>query len=211
MKKTKYFLASLAAVMILTAGVGQAMAYFTTYTEVKGTRIVRLGDETEITENFAEWTKELTIRNEEGSQPVYVRAKVFAPDTLTIECPYAGSDEKWGPKRDDGYYYYSDALAAGESAGKLNVHISNLPVDAVKGDTFNVIVVYESTPVLYKEDGTAYADWDSELVIVGETVSKPNTPSVSDNNVNPDTGDKEGSDTESNAGNEQNNGKGGSN
>lgn len=50
MKKTKYFLAFLAAVMVLTAGVGQAMAYFTTYTEVKGLKVVRIGDETTITE-----------------------------------------------------------------------------------------------------------------------------------------------------------------
>lgn len=208
MKKTKYFLALLAAVMILTAGVGQAMAYFTTYTEAKGTRIVRLGDETTITEKFADWTKELTIKNEEGSQPVYVRAKVFAPDTLAIDCPYGDSDPRW-KKSDDGYYYYSDALAAGEPAGKLNVHISKIPLEAVKGDTFNVIVVYESTPVLYREDGTAYADWDNELVIVGETVSKPgtNTPSVSDNNVKPDTEGKKEPDTGSNA----DNGEGGGN
>lgn len=219
MKKTKYFLAFLAAVMVLTAGVGQAMAYFTTYTEVKGLKVVRIGDETTITEKFADWTKELTIRNEEGSQPVYVRAKVFKPDALNIECPYEGSDSRWGAKSDDDYYYYSDALAAGESAGVLKVHISNIPVDAVKGDTFNVIVVYESTPVLYREDGSAYADWNSELVIVGESESKPDTPSVPDKDVKPDTGNGGGSGTEnagesgteSNTDHEQNNGKGGSN
>lgn len=219
MKKTKYFLASLAAVMILTAGVGQAMAYFTTYTEVKGLKVVRIGDETEIREEFADWTKELTIRNEEGSQPVYVRAKVFVPDTLTIECPYEGSDPGWGQKSDDDYYYYSEAIAAGEAAGVLKVHISDIPADAVKGDTFHVIVVYESTPVLYHEDGSGYADWNSELVIVGESESKPDIPSVPDKDVKPDTGNGGGSGTEnagesgtgSNTDHEQNNGEGGSN
>ena len=31
------------------------------------------------------------------------------------------------------------------------------------GLTFNVVVIYESTPVLYREDGTPYADWNAVL------------------------------------------------
>ena len=50
MKKTKYLLTLLAAGTILTAGIGQAMAYFTTYVEAEGNFTIRLGDETKITE-----------------------------------------------------------------------------------------------------------------------------------------------------------------
>ena len=176
MKKTKYFLALLAAVMILTAGVGQAMAYFTTYTEAKGYKTIRLGDETEIEEDFKDWVKDLTIKNAEGSQPVFVRAKVFAPDTLTITCPYTGSDPEWREQsKEDGYYYYNKVLPAGGTAGVLKIHISDLPKDPALGDKFNVIVVYESTPVLYDVNGDPYADWNSKLVIVGTTEGRPDT------------------------------------
>ena len=52
----------------------------------------------------------------------------------------------------------------------LNVHINWPPIKsetepdgAVFRDNFNVIVVYESTPVLYNADGSAYADWSFTL------------------------------------------------
>ena len=32
------------------------------------------------------------------------------------------------------------------------------------GESFQVIVVYESAPVLYKSDGTPYADWSAKLI-----------------------------------------------
>ena len=48
------------------------------------------------------------------------------------------------------------------STPALNVAISTPPVqdpDEWDGATFNVIVIYESTPARWREDGTAYADW----------------------------------------------------
>lgn len=166
MKKTKYVLALLAVVMLLAAGIGQAMAYFTTYTEAEGGITIWLGDDTQITEEFSNWNKTLTIENEEG-EPVFVRAKVFyAPDSLSV----ASSGEGWSAG-EDGYIYYGNSLAAGEKANVLNVKIDHIPEDVVHGDSFNVIVVYESTPVFYREDGTPYADWDSELVVTKRTGS----------------------------------------
>lgn len=243
MKKTKYFLASLAAVMILTAGVGQAMAYFTTYTEVKGTRIIRLGDETKITEELESWTKVLTISSAKGSEPVFVRARVFystqgtnAPsvsgDGWSTTVPEGTEIDKADelmptPPNSTRYYYYdkpvlpdvldeNGKIKEKRSANELRVSIENIvPKDVVNGDTFNVIVVYESTPVFYKEDGTAYADWTSKLVGKGETVSKPDTPLVPDKDKKPDTGDEKEPDTgdeeEPDADNKQNNGEGGGN
>lgn len=173
MKKTKYLLTLLAAGTILTAGIGQAMAYFTTYVEAEGNFTIRLGDETKITETFTNWMKTLTVTNEEGSEPVYVRAKAFyAPDSLNLI--YTG--DGWSPGDDD-YYYYNAPIAGGESAAALNVKIENIPTDVAKGDVFNVIVIYESTPVLYHEDGTSYADWNSELVVTGRTESSAKTDS----------------------------------
>ena len=37
------------------------------------------------------------------------------------------------------------------------------------GESFSVVVVYESTPVRYNAAGTAYADWNAQIVEVGST------------------------------------------
>lgn len=188
MKKTKYLLTLLAAGTILTAGIGQAMAYFTTYVEAEGNFTIRLGDETKIVEKFENWVKELKVSNEEGSEPVFIRAKAFyAPDTLTLE--YSGDGWSLG---EDSYYYYNVPVNAGEATESLNVAINNIPTDVAKGDVFNVIVIYESTPVLYHEDGTAYADWNSELVVTGRTESSANPDSSEKNENNENNSNPEG-------------------
>ena len=204
MKKTKYLLTLLAAGTILTAGIGQAMAYFTTYVEAEGNFTIHLGDETTITETFTNWTKTLTIKNEEGSEPVFVRAKAFyAPESLTLT--YTG--EGWS-KGDDDYYYYNVVLGGGESAKPLEVKIENIPIDVAKGDVFNVIVIYESTPALYDETGeNPYADWTSELVVTGRTESsaKPGPSDGNEDQKKPDESEK----TEGNGDNEGNSEGGG--
>lgn len=188
MKKTKYLLTLLAAGTILTAGIGQAMAYFTAYVEAEGNFTIRLGDETKIVEKFENWVKELKVSNEEGSEPVFIRAKAFyAPDTLTLE--YSGDGWSLG---EDSYYYYNVPVNAGEATESLKVAINNIPTDVAKGDVFNVIVIYESTPVLYHEDGTAYADWNSELVVTGRTESSANPDSSEKNENNEDNSNPEG-------------------
>ena len=37
-----------------------------------------------------------------------------------------------------------------------------------EGDSVNIVIVYEYTPVLYDEAGNAYADWDLVLKVGGE-------------------------------------------
>lgn len=55
-------------------------------------------------------------------------------------------------------------MPGGKTAKELSVRIGNVPEEELKdGLTFNVIVIYESTPVLYREDGTPYADWNAVL------------------------------------------------
>ena len=49
-----------------------------------------------------------------------------------------------------------------EETAVLKIQILHVPEEDVKqGTNFNVVVVYESTPVLYDEDGNPYADWTS--------------------------------------------------
>lgn len=159
MKKTNLMLAASAVCLVLSATVNTASSYFTTYAEAKGGYTIELGDRTEISEKFSGWVKYVTITSAQDSKPVYVRAKAFAGSMYTLE--YSGSGWTAG---NDGYYYYSDILNASESTGELLVQISGVPVNPDNEKSFNVVVVYESTPVVYREDGTSYADWNAANV-----------------------------------------------
>lgn len=177
MKKRKRYpgvLAAAAICVVASAGIGQAWSYFTTYTEAAGGYTIRLGDRTDITEDFTEWTKHVTIANEPGSEPVYVRAKAFCGSQYTIT--YSG--EGWTWDQEDGYYYYGYAVEGGKSTGPLNLKIEGIPEDPEDLERFNVVVIYESTPVKYHEDGSAYTveetDWD-EILDTGSTVSTGGT------------------------------------
>ena len=152
MKKFHKILSLLALVLILGATIRPALAYFTTYTRAKGGYTIHQTATTTINEEFSDWTKSLTVTNTEG-KPVYVRARAFGGSLLNLQ--YSGDGWTDGG---DGWWYYSGALAEGQSAATLLVKIDNIP-KAQEGTGFNVAVVYESTPVLYRTDGTAYADW----------------------------------------------------
>lgn len=168
MKKMRYAAAALAAAAIMTAGLGQAWAYFTTYASAEGGYTINLGDRTEITEEFSDWTKRVTVSNEAGAAPVYVRARAFGPSTYPLT--YTGSGWTAGA---DGYYYYGNPVPGGGSTEALNIAIGNIPTkeDGLEvGDQFNVIVIYESTPVLYDAGGNPLpADWNAALDIVSTT------------------------------------------
>ena len=153
-----------AIALIAGASIRSAWSYFTTYATAKGGYIIHLGDETEITEEYSDWTKKIQIKSEADSEPVYVRAKGFCSE---YDLVYSGSD-KWSPG-EGGWYYYSDIVKGGEVTDVLEVQIKDVPkgTDTEEGDNFNVIVVYESTPVLYDSDGNPYADW-TKTVDTGE-------------------------------------------
>lgn len=169
MKKTKCLLAALAIGAILGAGIGQAVAYFTTYTEAIGGYPVYLGNRTEITEEFNDWTKRVTIHNDAGSaEAVWIRARAFSSYDLLFD----GTDWSAGT---DGYYYYAYPINAGEDTEVLNIRIGRLdaagtlekpgePDEDHPQESFDVIVIYESTPVRYGADGTRLpADWNEIL------------------------------------------------
>ena len=178
MKKIRYAIAALAVAAIMTAGLGQAWAYFTTYAAAEGGYTINLGDRTEITEGFSDWTKRVTVTNEAGAAPVYVRVKAFGPST----CPLTSTGSGW-TAGEDGYYYYGTPVPGGGNTEVLNIVINNIPTkeDGLEvGDQFNVIVIYESTPVLYDEGGNPLpADWTATLdVVTGtEVVGTPETES----------------------------------
>lgn len=177
MKKVNICLTALAVVLVLGAGIHNIWAYFTTYAEAQGGYVIELGDRTHVKEEFSGWTKRLVVTSKADSQPVYVRARAFCGSGYTLA--YEDTEGKWN-ESGDGYYYYSDILYAGESTSELSVKIDGLKLqrdtDPVTGETiytyeglevgesFNVVVIYESTPVRYDENGNPYADWEGEVL-----------------------------------------------
>lgn len=62
---------------------------------------------------------------------------------------------------------YKEPLAPGETTSELNIKINCEATDA----NFNVIVVQESTKVLYDENNKPYADW-SQIADTSETTGE---------------------------------------
>lgn len=151
-KKRTVCLAAAAFALLGTAGLGQAMGYFTTYVTAAGGYPVELGYETEIEENVTDMTKHIVISNT-GETDCYVRVKVFSGSQFEIDFSSAGG---WS-LGEDGYWYYQEILPVGEDTSELLAAIT-VPEDYK--DTFNIVVVQECTPVLYDQAGQPYADWE---------------------------------------------------
>jgi len=150
----------LAAAALLLAGslsVGSALAYFTAYDEAAGALTLnREFTQTEPNENVVDGKKEVTITNT-GDFECYVRMKALTGNKYKDSIQYFG-DSKWTPGA-DGYFYYSDIVPAGGKTSQIDVTFS-FPTEE-EPDDFNVIIIQECTPVLYNEDGSAYADWNA--------------------------------------------------
>lgn len=171
MKRKLLPVASLVVALVLGMGIVPAGAYFTDSDAANGGIEVTVKPSTEIYEYVNDGVKEVTIKSNDDSKiDVFVRAGALT--SLGLKEPIAGTN--WtGPDGADwlgpdgyGWYYYSEPLAPGASTESLRVAVEYPKVKgegdiegAVLGDNANVIVLYESTPVLYKADGTPYADW----------------------------------------------------
>ena len=161
MKNKTFWLGAAAIVMAGSLTAQSAMAYFTTYVKAKGGYEITLGSETEIEEKVKDMTKEITISNT-GKTDCYVRVKVFCGSQLDIKFSGAVNDkgEDYWTLGDDGYWYYESVLPAGETT-KQELNISyQFPSGDGKASEFNVVVIQECTPVLFDENGNAYADWN---------------------------------------------------
>lgn len=175
MKKSRTLLAFLALALAVATVLPGTWAYFTANTSAGGGRTMHFQNETEITEGFneGEWKKEITITASSGTQPVYVRARAYSTYDLT----YAGNGWKvqdGKPASDDGWCYYETPLANFDGAPTwtktqaelltVQINIKDLEPGVVPED-FDVVVVYETTPVTYDENGNPQADWNQTLIV----------------------------------------------
>lgn len=150
--------------------------------------------------SFDDWIKRLTVTNTDASgRAVYVRAIAFSGNYDDLEYPYVGEngttdwklgyvDENNVLHTEDRYCYYGNVnvtsrngvkryyggtiLEINQSASELQVKIENVPETAESAGDFNVIVVYETAPVQYDEEGNPYADWSVGLERIEEGGSR---------------------------------------
>ena len=157
MKKKNMILAALACVMVLGATLGSALAYFTTYVSARGGVTIEFGGQTEIHEDPpTEMTKHVVITAKEDSDPVWVRARGYAPDGFTLD--YSG--EGWTYNAEEDFAYYAEPISKGGRTKTLDVHF-NIPEDyeLKEGTEFNIVVIYEATPYI---EGQA-PDWNATV------------------------------------------------
>ena len=165
---------SAAALGLLAAlTVESTMAYFTTYVSAGGSQVVNLEASTQIREEVKDMTKHITLKNISTKGDCFVRVKVFHGQGVSVT--YPNDEENNWYMGDDGYMYYKPILPVGEVTAMLDVKIDttglqmpgldpNDPDAEVKyiKEKFNVVVIQECTPVLYDENGVAYADWNTK-------------------------------------------------
>lgn len=169
MNRKKLLLASIAVLLVLAMAVPAAMSYFTTYVRAAGDRQIHLSDETTFSESPNDkGGKHVVIQAAKGSDPVFVRVMIFAPDEVMEHLTVSRADDWDGPTEEDGilYWYYKNPIKDGETA-EMDIDIE-VPKDFAE-DTFNVVVVHEYVPAQVGEDGELFADWDdTDLIIDNE-------------------------------------------
>ncbi len=158
MHKKPAILASAAFLLAAGVSVGTAAAYFTTYATASGGVQINLGFTTTVPEEtVSNWTKHVKVTNT-GDHECYVRVKAFAGEAYQKGLSYSDEDGKWTPG-EDGYYYYSDIVPPKGTTSELLIKIDNMDSES----DFNVIVVQESTIVIYDSEGRPKADWNQIL------------------------------------------------
>lgn len=188
MKWNKTILTAAAAVLLLSAGAGSALSYFTANDGAVGGYEVEVGaPNTEMEEGFLNWQKEVRITNKTDSVPVYIRVKAFSGSEYPLEY-ISGIDAEENPywkEGEDGYYYYASVLDMGESTEILHIKIKNVPEGSASTDKdkFHVVVVYERTSAV-KDDGNGnmVPDWDFALKIENEDKLKEDSIREGGNN-----------------------------
>lgn len=164
-------LTAIAVMLVMSAVMGAAWAYFTTYARAKGMVTLNLGHQEHIDEKFNSWDKTINLTSEPDSRPAYVRVHAFCAE---YELLYKNTDN-WTLDKEGYWWYYNKPLEPGkslkDSEDELTVHIDKVPDTGTPGledgKTFNVVIVYESTDVQYDEDGneksSVNADWSRKV------------------------------------------------
>ena len=147
----KRFIALLAVMMLIITSIGVTAAYFSDIDEAEGVAMLNLKGETKIEEGDKDF-KQIVITNT-GKADLLVRAKLFGIDDTVMNVTIPSG---WAPG-DDGWYYFKTILPGDKNPQattgdpievKLKEDLTKKQI-AELGDSFDVTVVHEATPVVY--------------------------------------------------------------
>ncbi len=149
MNKYRRLLVFVSLILLVTVVVPNASAYFSTYTQTSGKKLISLGDDSKIEEEKVEnGIKTIVISADENSSAIFVRVKAIHIDTITTDMSEtkAGNYDpaKWFKSGD--YYYYVDALDGKEGTSLVQSATLDLTVNipsTINRDEVHV-VVYEA-------------------------------------------------------------------
>lgn len=211
-----------ALMLVMSAAMGSAWAYFTTYAKAKGGHVLSMGHEENVKESFANWNKKLEITATQDSNPIHVRARAFCAefelsysDETITEDGGTTVNKNW-IIGSDGWVYYTKILPQKNennevqyTADPLYIRINDVPVyqlaDLMDGDQFNVIIVYETTEVQYDSDGNPLdwdkVDWTKKTDTYRESATSSDASDTADTSEDSDTSDT--SDSENVTGGEE--------
>lgn len=141
---------ALSALLVAVVLVGGTLAYLVTQTGLLTNTFAVVDIDTEVEEPEDGSAKTPTIKNN-SNVPVYVRAYAVvstdegssvpvAASDVTIKYDYDGTE--WVYNSEDGYYYYTEAVPANSSTGKL---FDDVVVEVTDENAkFSVYVYHES-------------------------------------------------------------------
>lgn len=168
MKNDKVIISLIIVVLITIVSVPSALAYFSTYTQTKGTKTLSFNYDTKLEESI--YNNNKTISVTATGDPVFVRVRYYAvSDKMTVEADpdslVVDGETVWVKNGD--YYYYTkpiDGKGIGEKkTSNLILKVTTAAdVEFAIGDVEHVIVIYEAIPAKY---GVTYdsADWNVAL------------------------------------------------
>ncbi|MBR2560664.1 MAG: hypothetical protein IKE31_00785 [Eubacterium sp.] len=173
-KKTIGILIAAALLSVSAVGIGQAYAYFTTNTAAVGSQQIRLGDRTTITESEVVSGRKTVVihNNEESGQAVWVRAKALAGNEVQKGLTYEGNGWQLPPAGSSEWAYCTEPVEPGGETTSFTAKVV-VPKPKTGEETFNVVIVYETTPAVRIADdqgNTTYAEagWDKAASEGGE-------------------------------------------
>ena len=147
-------IALLAVMTLIISSIGITVAYFSDVDEAQGAATLSLQGQTKIDEGNLDY-KAIKVTNT-GDADVLVRVKLFGVDTKLMD---VNVPSNWAAG-DDGWYYYKNILPGGQNpqantGTEITVKVKEKldpKVVAEMGESLNVTVVHEATPVVYDGD-----------------------------------------------------------
>lgn len=171
MNKKLIAIASTALVLTAAVSIAPSMAYFTATATTAGKAAIKIEDtHTTVEEKHKDdsaQTKVISLTNEKAV-PCFTRVLVVMPNG--VEATYSGEGWELGT---DGYYYYDSVVEANGKAADLTIDFTVDDAKMAKENPdkldseyrdFNIIVIPESSKVLYAADGSAVADWTQNAI-----------------------------------------------